>query len=79
MKKIQVNKELDDAVEYFESSYHIVPTHDSETGLTRYARTRAPLFQNIRRLKRSRDDYRPGKVKVYTRAEIEEYEDARLK
>lgn len=34
-------------------------------------------FRTIRKLKRARDDYKHGPVKVYTKEEIEEYEKQR--
>lgn len=76
MKKT-VDQELDDAVEYFESSYYILPSFNGNTGATQYNKGSAPLHSNVRKLKRKRADYRPGPVKVYTRAEIEEYEETR--
>ena len=66
-------KEIDDAIALFESGYYIVPSHDSETGGTRYHSGDPPKFRSIRRLKRRRRDYQPGPVKVYTTEEIEDY------
>lgn len=78
MKRI-VDKEIDDAIEYFESTYYIVPSHDHEVGATKYSNREAPLFRNVRILKRRHSDYRPGPIKVYTKQEIEEYERDQLK
>ena len=71
--------EIDDAVEYFESSYYVVPSFDAEVGSTKYSKREAPLFRNIRILKGKRSDYRPGPVKVYSRQEIKEYERVNVK
>lgn len=78
MSRKKVDREIGDAIELFESSYYVIPSHDSETGNTRYTTgQQPPSFTNLRKLKQRRDDYRPGKVKVYTEQEIEEYERAR--
>ena len=69
--------EIEDAIEYFESAYSVGCTYNSETGAVSYSKVPHQLYRNIRRLKRSRPDYRAGKVKVYTREEIEEYERAK--
>lgn len=73
MSKDRMNKEIDDAIELFESAHYIIPSHDAETGGTRYSNAEVPRFRSIRRLKRRHSDYRPGKVKVYTAEEIEDY------
>lgn len=73
MKKIQVDKELDDAVELFESAHYLVPIYDAESGNTNFTNTRSTSFRNIRRLKRGRADYQPGPIKDYTEQEIEDY------
>ena len=73
MKRDPVQKEIDDAIELFESSFYVVPEHDSERGYTSYNVSSAPAFRSIRRLKARRADYRPGPVKVYTTEEIRDY------
>ena len=77
MKKTLMDKELDEAVELFESAHYVVPNHDSETGSTQYNHANRPTFRSIRKLKRRYSDYQAGPVKVYTKQEIKEYEDAR--
>ncbi len=47
---------------------------NAQRGWPHYA---APSRSAIRKLKGKHPDYRPGKVKVYTAEEIEEYERAR--
>lgn len=71
--------DIGDAIELFESAYHIVPSYDSETGNTSITKPDAPKFRTIRRLKQASPDYRTGAVKVYTAEEIKEYEYARSK
>lgn len=66
-------KEIDDAIELFESAYYVVPSHDAETGGTRYHNAEVPKYRSVRRLKRRQRDYQPGPVKVYTAEEIADY------
>jgi len=73
MKRDPVQKEIDDAIELFESAYYIVPSYDSETGNINHSNTQVPNFASIRKLKARRADYRPGPVKVYTTEEIRDY------
>jgi len=73
MTKRRVDKEIGDAIELFESSFHVVPKHDSESGHTKYDVRTSPTFHSIRRLKQRHPDYRAGPVKVYTEQEIEDY------
>ena len=73
MSKDRMNKEIDDAIELFESAHYVIPSYDAEMGSTRYSNSEVPSFRSIRKLKRTHSDYRPGIVKVYTAEEIEEY------
>lgn len=66
-------KEIDDAIELFESAHYRVLTYDAETGGTNYSKSTPPKFRSIRKLKARRKDYRPGPVKVYTAEEIDDY------
>lgn len=66
-------KEINDAIELFESSFHIVPSHCSETGNTLFNDRKGIQFTCVRKLKTRRADYRPGPVKVYTEQEVEDY------
>ena len=77
MKKRHIQKEIDDAIDLFESAHNITPSYDGETGNTSYTTTPTKTFLNVRRVKKRHADYQPGTVKVYTPEEIKEYEDGR--
>lgn len=66
-------KEIDDAIELFESAYYVVPSYDSESGGTVRNTPEAPAFRSVRRLKRMHADYRHGPIKIYTKQEVAEY------
>jgi hypothetical protein len=73
MKKARYNREIDDAIELFESSHHTLPTYDMETGHTSHTKQGNRLYVNVRTLKRGHSDYQAGPIKYYTSQEIEDY------
>ena len=77
MKKRHIQKEIDDAIDLFESAHNITPSYDSETGNVSFTTTPNKTFLNVRKVKKRYGDYQPGAVKVYTPEEIKEYEDGR--
>ena len=78
MLKKNIQREIDDAIELFESAHNVTPTYDSETGNVGYTRNERVSFTSVRSLKRRRSDYRPGPVKIYTAEEIDKYVKAKL-
>ena len=73
MLKKNIQREIDDAIELFESAHNITPTYDSETGTTGYSTNQRITYSSVVKLKRKREDYRPGPIKIYTAEEIDEY------
>ncbi len=65
---------IDEAIQVFEETSYFTVRHNAETGGTEWKKTDPPEFRNITAIKRSFPDYQPGKVRVYTKEEIEEYE-----
>jgi hypothetical protein len=70
--------DIKEAIEVFECGYYTQPVFVPADGTTKYVAAPSPSFRSIRRLKMSRSDYKPGKVRVYTEQEVKEYEDARV-
>ena len=73
MLKKNIQREIDDAIELFESAHNITPTYDSETANTGYTSNQRIVYRSVVALKRKSADYRPGPVKHYTTQEIEDY------
>ena len=73
MLKKNIQREIDDALELFESAHNITPTYDSETANTGYTSNQRIVYRSVVALKRKSADYRPGPVKIYTAQEIDDY------
>ena len=70
----KTDNNIQETMEMMQEAYYFIPEHDPETGDVTMRSPAPPKFKSVYKLKRKHADYRQGPVKIYTKAEIAEYE-----